>query len=335
MVLDGNGTPVWYQRVATAGVMNVDRLPDGTMSYIAALGAYGSDPNAQYVIQKLAPWQTSYVEAVAMPTDEHELQVLPNGDLLVFSYPFVEGVDLTGLQSYGATIADCTIQEISPSGALVWSWRGTDHIDPVKESTGPQANLIDGLDVVDVFHFNSIDVDAKGNLLISARDMDAVWYIDKASGSVVWKMGGAPYSKDGAQIITVVGDSETTFNHQHDARFQPNGDVSLFDDHTNIPGVARGVEYAIDFTSGTATPVWQYQAPLSSTAMGSFRRYADGSNVIDWGLSSNPATFTEVNDEGVDLLDVSFEKGDSSYRAVKLPVDTFDVDVLRVTAGHD
>ena len=336
MILDGHGTPVWYQRVGPNGVMNVNRLPDGTLSYIPTLGAYGSDPNAQYVVQKLDPWQTRYVQSVSSPTDEHELQVLPNGDVLVFSYPFVEGVDLTGLGSYGrnSTIADCVIQEISPSGVLVWSWRGTDHIDPVRESTGPQTNLIDGLDVVDVFHFNSIDVDAKGNLLVSARDMDAVWYIDKASGTIVWKMGGAPYSKDGAQIIRLVGDPETTFNHQHDARFQPNGDVSLFDDHTNLSGPARGVEYAIDFTSGTATVVWQYAAAGNTTAMGSFRRYADGSNVIAWGLSSNPAMFTEVDDQGNDVLDVAIGAGDSAYRTLKVPVATFDADVLRVTAGH-
>jgi hypothetical protein len=340
MILDANGTPVWYQRVGPSGAMNIDRLPDGTISFIAALGAYGSDPNAEYVIQKLEPWSTRYVQAVSSPTDEHELEVLPNGDVLVFSYPFVEDVDLTGLGKYGrsSTIADCVIQELDPGGNLVWSWRATDHVDPVRESTGPQANSVDGLDVVDVFHLNSIDVDAQGNLLVSARDMDAVFYIEKASGRILWKMGGAPYSKDGAQIITVVGDPETTFNHQHDARFQPNGNVSLFDDHTNLPGPARGVEYAIDFSQGTATPVWQYSAAVNSTAMGSFRRYSDGANIIAWGLSTNAASFTEVDDAGDDVLDVAIGPGSalggSAYRAVKVPLETFETDVLRVTAGH-
>jgi hypothetical protein len=208
-------------------------------------------------------------------------------------------------------------------------------MDPVRESTGPQANLIDGLNVVDLYHLNSIDVDAQGNLLVSGRDVDAVWYIDKASGKIVWKMGGAPYSKDGAQIISIVNDPEVTFNHQHDARFQPNGDVSLFDDHTNLSGAARGVEYAIDFTSGTATPVWQYAGPINSTAMGSFRRYADGSNVIAWGLSGkNPVSFCEVDNQGNDVLDVTIGPNDSVYRTVKVPAETFDADVLRVTAGH-
>ena len=139
MVLDGNGTPVWYHRVAATGAFNVDQLPDGSISFIAELGAYGSDPNAKYTILQLAPWQVQYVQASGSPTDEHELQVLPNGDRLVLSYPLIAGVDLTGLASYGAdsTIADCVIEELDQAGALVWQWRGSDHIDPVKESTSP------------------------------------------------------------------------------------------------------------------------------------------------------------------------------------------------------
>jgi hypothetical protein len=336
MVLDNNGTPVWYQRGGTTGIMNLQRLPDGTLSYIAAGGPYGSDPNAAYVIQKLEPWQTRRVQTVASPTDGHELQVLPNGDVLLQSYPFVEGVDLTGLQTFGpnATIADCVIQEVSPTGDLVWSWRASDHVDPVRESMGPQVNKVDGLTVVDVFHMNSIDVDAQGNLLVSARHMDAVFYIDKASGRIVWKMGGAAYSKDGAQLVQVVDDPEGGFNYQHDARWTPDGHVTLFDDHSNGGGAARGIEYALDLGAGTATPVWQYAGPVASTAMGSFRRYADGSNLISWGLApNNPAVVTEVDDAGNDLVDISLG-ADSAYRAFKVPVESLDLDVMRVTAGH-
>jgi hypothetical protein len=170
--------------------------------------------------------------------------------------------------------------------------------------------------------------------VVPGRDADAVWYIDKPSGHIVWKMGGAAYSKDGAQIIAVVGDPEGSFNHQHDARWLPNGHITLFDDHTNVTGQARGVEYAVDFTAGTATPVWQYAAPLNSTAMGSFRRYPDGSNVIAWGLSGNAASFSEIDDAGDAVLDVTLGGNDAVYRAVKVPVETFDADVLRVSAGH-
>ncbi len=340
MVLDGRGTPVWYYRVGPSGAFDVSRRADGSISYIATLGYFGADPSATFVLQSLAPWQSRSVQAVGAPTDEHELRVLPGGNALVLSYPLVSGVDLTGLGTYGAgeTVAECAIQEIDPRGALVWEWHSFDHIDPVRESTGPESDTINGQNIVDVFHFNSLDVDARGNLLVSARDMDAVFYVDRATGKIVWKLGGAPYSKDGARLVRVVDDPETSFSRQHDARLQPNGDVSMFDDHTALPGVARGVQYRLDLGSGTARVVWQYRGPVSSEAMGSFRRAADGSSVIAWGLSSDPSrfagAFTEVDDAGHDLLDVAFPYGDVTYRTVKVPLADFDLDVLRATAGH-
>jgi len=340
VVLDSRGTPVWYRRVASSGVVSTDVLPDGALAYVADLGTYGSDPNARYVVQRLSPWQSRTVAAVGAPIDEHELRMLPNGDVLVFAYENLPGVDLRGLQTFGtdATIADCTVQEIDPDGKLVWLWRASDHLDPVHESTGPVAYPMGATTVVDVFHFNSIDVEATGNLLLSSRNTSAVFYVERPSGRVRWKLGGAPYSKDGAQIVRVVDDPEGGFGSQHDARFQPDGHVSIFDDHTDLSGPARGVEYAIDFAAGTARVAWSYAGPLSAFAMGSFRRYPDGSNVIAWGMSSDPTTFaeafTETDDAGHDLMDVTFEQGDSTYRAFKAPLAALDLGVLRATAGR-
>jgi len=135
-----------------------------------------------------------------------------------------------------------------------------------------------------------------------------------------------------------VGDGEGSFSRQHDARFEASGDVSVFDDHSALPGAARGVEYALDLQAGTAKVVWEYRGPVSSTAMGSFRRYSSGSNLIAWGYSSAittfDAAFTEVDDQGRSVMEVSFVLGDAAYRAVKLPVEQLDIDVLRATAGH-
>src|SRR5205823_3004942 len=74
------------------------------------------------------------------PTANHQLQQLPNGSHLLLSSRLTRGVDLTGLPSNppgrpNSTIADCVIQELDPHGGLVWKWRGSEHIDPVKENT--------------------------------------------------------------------------------------------------------------------------------------------------------------------------------------------------------
>lgn len=340
MVLDGRGTPVWYHRVAASGVMDVSRRQDGSLAYIPYLGYFGADATATFVVQALSPWTSHPINAVGTPTDEHELHVLSNGNALVFSYPLVEGVDLTGLGAFGAaqTIADCEIQELDTDGSLLWTWRASDHIDPVREAPEADSVPVGGQTVVDVFHCNSIDVDTVGNVLVSARNTDAVFYIEKTSGRILWKLGGPPYSKDGAQLVRVVDDPQGSFSCQHDARFQPDGVVSMFDDHTSLAGVARGVEYAIDLPSSTARVAWQTLGPTSSVAMGSFRSTSDGTWIVGWGMSTHPGqfdtAFTEVSASGQDLLDMSFVRGDATYRASKVAPGDFDVDVLRATAGR-
>jgi hypothetical protein len=338
MVLDTNATPVWYAR--GTNVANVDALLANTISLMPdGTAPYGTSPTADYQIHSLVDQTTVHVQAVGSPTDVHEFRILPNGDYLLFTFPTETNVNLVGLQSFGsnATMADCEIQEVSPAGNLVWSWLASDHVDPVTESLEPATNVIGGQTVIDVFHCNSIEVDTAGNLLVSMRHANAIFYIDRSSGNVLWKLGGSPVNKDGAACIQVVDDSQGTFNMQHDARFRPNGNVSLFDDHgaTADAGLARGVEYAIDFDAGTATVAFQFLGTTQSAYEGSFRRYDDGESVIGWGGDNpDPRVLTEVDVNGNDVFDVSFAPTAAPYRAVKVPVATLDIGLMRTTAAH-
>jgi hypothetical protein len=311
-------------------------MPNGMAPFV-------TNPLSAFELLGLETLARTPVVAADGPTDGHELQALPNGDHLVFTYPLEAGFDLTDLHvmppvTTNQTIADCKIEEVDPAGNLVWSWLASDHVDPVKESLEPLTDTINGKTVIDVFHCNSIDVDTQGNLLVSMREANAVYYISRATGQVLWKLGGSTYSKDGATLVAPVNDPQTTFALQHDARFQPNGDVSLFDDHGATPGMgmARGVEYAIDLSGGTATVVWQFLGTAQALYEGSFRRYADGESVIGWGyIPTDPRVVTEVDPDGNDVLDIAFGGTmNQTYRAVKVPVSQFDIGVLRRMAGQ-
>jgi hypothetical protein len=330
MALDTNGTPVWYTRGTS--VIDVDTLAPDALSFMPnATAPFGYGATA-FTVDGLSQGTARILTAVGSSTDDHDLRLLPNGDYLLLTYPFVSGVDLTGLQSFGAgeTMADCEIQEVGPTGSLVWSWRATDHIDPVRESLEPDTNVISGQTIVDPYHCNSLDVDASGNVLLSTRHTNALFYIDRTTGKVVWKLGGTEYNKDGAASIQITGDPETAFNLQHDGRFLANGDVSVFDDHGATSGVARGVEYALDHDAGVATVAWQYLGVAPSTAEGSCRRDADGETVIGWGINAIDArALTEVNAAGTDVLDVAFTPNAASYRAVKVPLSQLDANPLR------
>jgi len=304
----------------------------------------------------------------------HELRVLKNGHYMVIASTPITGVDLTGLSlplgggSYqplgpNSDIMDCRLIEFDPATSKVaWTWSGLDHFDPAADSTEPALNPNlgpDGGPLYDVFHCNSIDVeDGTNNLLVSSRNMDSVFYIEKKTGSVLWKMGGKAASKDGATHIPV----DDPFYCQHDARFLPGwsscsggeGQISLFDD--GIPQSssgtrpARGVVLDVNVASGgssggdcgppppksKAKVSWQYSDNGPSYVRGGFRISADGSRVIDWGdpYPVGTAVFTEVDEAKHDLVDLYFTNNDDSYRTVKIPLSTFDIAILRLAAGR-
>ncbi|HEY1691661.1 MAG TPA: arylsulfotransferase family protein [Polyangiaceae bacterium] len=333
MVLDADGVPVWYSRTSNGNdPVDVESLAPNAVSFVAYLYYTFSEASWKYEIHDLGTDAVDYVEPGGEPLDLHELQALPNGDYLVLSDPITTGVDLTGLGAFGLneSMVGCDAQEVSPGGTVVWQWSATDHFDPVKDSTFPGTGTASGVPVVDPFHCNSIDVAADGDLLISSRNMDSVFLVSKATGKVVWKMGGATYTRDGATYLTVTGDPQTSFYRQHDARFLPNGQISLFDDATSTPGAARGVVYSYDVNAGTASFVWQYRGTVNSAAMGSFRVLSDGSRIIGWGEGGQPQlAFTEVDASGNDLLDFDFTDGDQSYRALKVPLTQLDIGLMR------
>jgi len=332
MVLDTNGTPVWYARGTS--VLDVQSLAPNHISFFPnANGSFGVNPASAFQLDWLDVGQVKYVQAVSTPTDGHELRRLADGSHLLFTYATIPHVNLAGLGTFGSdeTMVDCSIQQINPQGMVAWTWSARDHVDPITETLAP---VVTGTGAVDVFHCNSIDVDSSGNLLVSLREASAVYYIDRATDRITWKLGGTPTNKDGAAWIQVAGDPQGTFSEQHDARFAPNGHVTLFDDHGNMPsGVARGVDYHVDLAKKTATFSWQYLGTGQAGYEGSFRRMPDGESVIGWGYVPKDArVLTEVDAQGHDVFDVSLG-GAVSYRAIKVAKSQLDVGLLRATAG--
>jgi hypothetical protein len=150
-------------------------------------------------------------------------------------------------------------------------------------------------------------------------------------------MGGTPNNLDHGQILTVLGDPQSVFNSQHDARFEPGGNISIYDNQSlSSNNASRAVEYHVDTATGKATLVWSFLAPdgLNSSATGSFRRLGGGAdNVIGWGVKGN-TLFTEVDAAGVVMLDVAFPSGQGlAYRAIKVPPEMLNHNLLRATAG--
>ncbi len=334
MILDDNGTPVWFSKTSL-GNENVNWLGNNTVMW--GVGALFSQASA-FNLLNLSTLTTQSVTAPIAPTDLHEYLVEPNGNRMIISTPTKTGVDLTPL-GYGTnqSIFDCVVQEINPQGNLVWSWTGSDHIGINETEKALFAFYnVNGTQVGDPYHCNSVDVDPTGNqVLVSFRDTSGIYDINKTTGNVTWKFSGNSNVHDpGEQYLTIKNDPETETSGQHDARFQSNGDVSAYDDHTAVSGAARAVQYKIDTVAGTATLDFSYANPdgQNTLATGSFRRDSDGGNVIGWGFHPGSG-FTEIDNSGNVLFQVLFPNNEYGYRSIKFPLSAVNINLLRQTVG--
>jgi hypothetical protein len=189
-----------------------------------------------------------------------------------------------------------------------------------------------------VFHLNSLDQvgDGSGDYLVSARHLDAVLRIDRASGDLDWILGSLPPTapnKSGAPRLAIVNDPLGGPRRPHDAQMSGNL-LTLFDNRTDTGEPARAVAYEIDALAGTATLVWQIEQPdgLSSPGLGSNRVAADGSVLVDWGGGLQPV-FEEFDADRNTIMRITQIDGGVSYRIVKEPPSSFSAATLRASAG--
>ncbi len=342
-ILDHHGAPVWYKRVPGGG-FDVKRRSDGRLIYTPNLGnAFGLKPERGYRITTLSG--TLVAEHLTddptnFPTDHHDYVELAGGGRAMLSYPLVTGQNLNTPLGAGYfandTIVDGVIQEIDAAGNLLWSWRTSDYFGydevrfPVRFGLYPSEP--NGGEV-DVWHLNSLDQvdDDTDDFVLSARHLDAVFRVDHVTKDVDWILGSGSTNP---AALTIIGDPLGGPLRPHDARL--NGDVlTLFDNrHANGLGqAARAVAYRIDDVANTATMLWQIANPTgqSSFGLGSTRVAADGDVLVAWG--GLQPLFQEFTSSGDPLMTITQEGGGNSYRIVKEPPASFDINVLRSNAG--
>jgi len=178
-------------------------------------------------------------------------------------------------------------------------------------------------------HTNSLDVLPNGDVLVSNRHLNQIIAFKPDFSGIDWKLGGL------GSDFTFPNPSDQ-FYHQHYAKMLPNGDILLFDNGNLRPDdqggqYSRAEELKLDFTTMTATKVWEYRnAPdLFSSAVGSAVRLNNGNTIVDFGLdpvTEDPSIYTvvEADSNGNTVASTTISspgKGDQ-YRAI--PIDSLN-----------
>lgn len=324
VIFDEQGVPLWWYRVPEVAY-DAKVLPTGLVGW--------TQGQSLVELRDLDGSLVRTLNTVQGLTDIHELQELPSGNFLLMSYPVRKHVDLT---AFGGgpdeSVIDGLIEEIDPDGNVVWSWNSKDHIG--LEETGRWYSIYGAAWKLsgswDVVHMNAIEPVGEDAVMVSMRHDDAIYKIDKATGAIVWKLGGT----ETPQSLTVEGDPEGAYplGGQHDVRLQSDGTITIYDNNTLQAAPPRAVRYEIDEAAGTANFIEQVadpEAPVSECC-GSARRSEDGSWLMSWGGRS---LVTEFDAEGDRTFRLTFGGTEFSYRAVPVADGLITVEQLR--AGMD
>lgn len=226
------------------------------------------------------------------------------------------------LGPYGGSVngayEDQEIQQVNlANNHLIFHWDVDQHIK-LKDS-----KILPGKGAVwDPYHANSLNLNKSGDVLVSLRDTWGVYEVSPA-GKIVWQVGGKCAVKKCLQPTKAA-----KFGWQHDARYDGNKKISMFDDGCCLIGVyrnsgtgflhpARGLVLSLNFSKKRAGLVRQYHHADTRHILtgGSFRFLSDGHAFIGWGQSP---FYSEQTAKGM-LYDAAMPEGDQSYRAVKAP----------------
>jgi len=157
------------------------------------------------------------------------------------------------------------LHEVTPDGEVVWKWSAADHLDPNVHAMCPLSYRGDWT------HMNSCEELPDGNILISCRNIDTIFIIDKGTGNIKWEWGPGEIS------------------HQHAPTVLDNGNILLFDNGAHRQdGSLISYSRVVEINPVTNKIVWEYKGdpPQSyySALISNCQRLPNGNTLICEGL---------------------------------------------------
>ena len=281
------------------------------------------ETNAARVNEQLAAMGMHSINAF-----HHEARPLPSGGILTMGA--TERI-LTDVQGPGdVDVLGDIILVLDSNLQVVWAWDTFDHLDPhrmatLNETCAAQNGGCPPIHLASVAndwtHGNALQLTSDGNILYSTRHQDWLVKIDYAnglgSGDILWRLG-----KDG-DFQFVSSDSYPWFSHQHDANFDANGMLDVFD-NGNVRNAAdpsahsRGQVIQLDEVHRTATLVVNADLGDFSTALGSAQTLPDGTWHFHLGYitASGSARIVQVDSSGRLIYDLHV--GEIEYRSFRM-----------------
>ena len=338
MILDESGSVLWFKPLSPTGTRAADfrmQRYEGkpVLTWWQDPLIHGGSSKAGEVITDSSYRQLTVVRAGnGYQPDLHEFQLTPQGVALITVYDGID-CDLSGIGgAKDAAVADTLFQEIDVKTGLVrYEWHSLDHV-ALGDSYASGAHS-SRTTPYDFFHINATDVRRNGDVLVDARNTWAAYDVDPHTGQVRWRLGGKHSS------FAMGPGTRTAW--QHDAREQPDGSITFFDNGAT-PAVheqSRAIDVRLDLQRMTATLVREVAhpgKPLIAGSQGNLQALGGGDWMVGWGEAPYVSEFAA---NGSLLFDAHLPSTYESYRAYRLawsgqPLDRPALAVVRAPSGR-
>lgn len=297
LVLDNSCSPIAYSKTQSYGGL----VTNGFLASRSEIP--GMKKKYQWLLSDpMSDFNDVFQMGSGYLADSHDFQLLPNGHALMLCYD-TQTIDMSRIVEGGqpnAQVTGSVIQELDVFKNVVFQWRSWDYI-PITDSYQDLTK-----NKFDYIHVNSVDFDnSDGNIILSCRETSEVIKISRATGEVIWRMGGKHNE------FTFINEHEENapryFKLQHDARSHPGGTLTMFDNGADAKDMSRpysrAVEYMLDEKDKTATLVWEYKPDPNIIAVsgGNVDRLENGNTIVRWGQAAKQGeapAMTEVDPNG-------------------------------------
>ena len=316
MIIDGAGRLVWFQPAAKGDAvtdLHVEQYQgkpalvfwQGHIELGVGFGTYeiyGSD------YRRIA----SVAAGNGYAADLHDIQITPQGSAFMTAYSFARADLSSGGGPRKGIVEDAIVQQVDiKTGLVMFEWHAYGHVALYDSYSKPPGSADRPWDY---FHVNSISFDPSGDgdFMISARNTWALYEIDHHNGAILWRLGGKSSTfKMGAGTGTA---------WQHDARWQPDHTITVFDNGADpqAHSQSRVIHEQIDSKHRTAKLLARFvRTPsLLSGSQGDDQVLANGNSFVGWG---ELPYFTEFSPTGEILFDAHLPGPTQTYRAFRFP----------------
>jgi hypothetical protein len=315
MILDDRGEVVWFRPLETMAVADFRAQRYGgrpVLTWWRGRAPRGVGDGHYVIVDESYNEIATVTAGNGLTGDIHEFLITPRDTALITVYER-KPWDLSPVGGpKEGEIFDGVIQELDiASGRVLFQWKASDHIGAAESTMkAPRAQQGKKAPPFDYFHVNSVAEDLDGDLLVSARHTNAVYKISKKDGRVLWRLGGK-------RSDYAMGPG-TRFALQHDARRQPDGTLTLFDNRAKRKGARSRVLVLVlddDLRRATLERTYEHPEGLFAETQANAQFLPNGHVLVGWGQSPHVTEFDRAGDV---VFDLRFGgNGADSYRAYR------------------